>query len=68
MSYRGREGLISSRKVKTNLLAAVLILTVIPPQVTVSRDVVEHLFFLISQKLEEGDQVSFSFNTSHACR
>jgi len=53
---RGREGLISSRKVKTNLLAAVLILTVIPPQVAVSRDVVEHLFFLISQKLEEGDQ------------
>ncbi|KAG2366768.1 armadillo-type protein [Suillus spraguei] len=53
---RGREGLISSRKVKTNLLAAVLILTVIPSQVVVSRDVVEHLFFLISQKLEEGDQ------------
>ncbi|KAG2133962.1 armadillo-type protein [Suillus cothurnatus] len=53
---RGREGLISSRKVKTNLLAAVLILTVIPPQVAVARDVVEHLFFLISQKLEEGDQ------------
>ncbi|KAG1837702.1 armadillo-type protein [Suillus subalutaceus] len=53
---RGREGLISSRKVKTNLLAAVLILTVIPAQVAVSRDVVEHLFFLISQKLEEGDQ------------
>ncbi|KAG1883078.1 hypothetical protein F4604DRAFT_1920974 [Suillus subluteus] len=41
---------------KTNLLAAVLILTVIPAQVAVSRDVVEHLFFLISQKLEEGDQ------------
>ncbi|KAG1904032.1 armadillo-type protein [Suillus fuscotomentosus] len=55
---RGREGLISSRKVKTNLLAAVLILTVIPPQVAVSRDVVEHLFFLISQKLEEGDQMA----------
>ncbi|KAG2033122.1 armadillo-type protein [Suillus americanus] len=55
---RGREGLISSRKVKTNLLAAVLILTVIPAQVAVSRDVVEHLFFLISQKLEEGDQMA----------
>lgn len=53
---RGREGLISSRKVKTNLLAAVLILTVIPPQVAIARNVVEHLFFLISQKLEEGDQ------------
>ncbi|KAG1754151.1 armadillo-type protein [Suillus lakei] len=55
---RGREGLISSRKVKTNLLAAVLILTVIPPQVAVARDVVEHLFFLISQKLEEGDEMA----------
>lgn len=68
---RGREGLISSRKVKTNLLAAVLILTVIPPQVPVSRDVVEHLFFLISQKLEEGDEVSsscdppFIYTTKH---
>lgn len=55
---RGREGLISSRKVKTNLLAAVLILTVIPPQAPVARDVVEHLFFLISQKLEEGDEMA----------
>lgn len=55
---RGREGLISSRKVKTNLLAAVLILTVIPPQVPIARAVVEHLFFLISQRLEEGDEVS----------
>ncbi|KAG0706406.1 armadillo-type protein [Suillus ampliporus] len=55
---RGREGLISSRKVKTNLLGAVLILTVIPTQVAIARDVVEHLFFLISQKLEEGDEMT----------
>jgi hypothetical protein len=60
--------LISSRKVKTNLLAAVLILTVIPPQVPVARDVVEHLFFLISQKLEDGDEVSSSSGTIRLCR
>jgi hypothetical protein len=53
----GREGLISSKKIKTNLLAAVLILTSLPPRVKVARGVVEHLFFVISQKLEENDDV-----------
>ncbi|KAG9318303.1 armadillo-type protein [Chiua virens] len=55
---RGREGLISSKKIKTNLLAAVLILTSLPPKVKVARGVVEHLCFMISQKLEENDDIA----------
>lgn len=56
--HRGREGGTCSRKVKTNMLAAVLILTSIPPGVKLTRGVVEHLVHLISQKLEESDDVS----------
>lgn len=56
-SYSGREGLISTKKVKSNLLAAVLILTSLPSRVKVARGVVEHLCFVISQKLEENDDV-----------
>ncbi|KAG1715659.1 hypothetical protein ID866_1501 [Astraeus odoratus] len=52
---RGREGAICSRKVKTNMLAAVLILTGIPPRVKPTGGVVEHLVHLISQKLENDD-------------
>ncbi|KIJ69624.1 hypothetical protein HYDPIDRAFT_124270 [Hydnomerulius pinastri MD-312] len=55
---RGREGLISSRKVKTNLLATVLVLTSLPSRVKVARGVVEHLFYVISQKLEENDDMA----------
>lgn len=55
--HRGREGGICSRKVKTNLLAAVLILTTIPPEVKLARGVVDHLIHLTSQKLEESDEV-----------
>jgi len=40
------------------MLAAVLILTSIPPGVKLARGVVEHLVHLISQKLEESDDVS----------
>lgn len=54
---RGRQGLISAKKVKNNLLAAVLILTVIPPSVKVSQAVIGHCCFLISQKLLETDEV-----------
>lgn len=55
---RGREGLISSKKVNSNLLAAVLILTSLPSRVKVARGVVEHLCFVISQKLEENDDIA----------
>ncbi len=54
---RGRQGFISTKKVKNNLLAAVLILTVIPPTVKVGRAVLEHACFLISQKLLDADEV-----------
>lgn len=55
--YSGREGVISSKKIKSNLLAAVLILTSLPSRVKVARGVVEHLCFVISQKLGEDDDV-----------
>ncbi|GJJ09041.1 hypothetical protein Clacol_003263 [Clathrus columnatus] len=56
----GRVGLGASNKVKNNLLAAVLILTVIPSSLTVSRTVVDHCCFIISQKLLESDETSLT--------
>ncbi|KAK7064864.1 clathrin-coated vesicle protein [Favolaschia claudopus] len=47
----GRQGAISSKKIKNNLLASVLILTVIPSSVKVGEVVIEHCCFLITQKL-----------------
>ncbi|TFY58733.1 hypothetical protein EVJ58_g6238 [Rhodofomes roseus] len=57
---RGRQGAISTRKIKTNLLAAVLVLTVIPPSVKVGRAVLDHCCFLLSQKLSDADEVSLT--------
>ncbi|OCH91331.1 clathrin-coated vesicle protein [Obba rivulosa] len=57
---RGRSGQISARKIKNNLLAAVLILTVIPPSAKVARPIVEHCCFLISQKLVDADEMSLT--------
>lgn len=57
---RGRQGFISTKKVKNNLLAAVLILTVIPPTIKVGRAVLEHGCFLISQKLLDADEASLT--------
>ncbi|KAF8630604.1 hypothetical protein AX15_002831 [Amanita polypyramis BW_CC] len=54
---RGRQGLISDKKVKNNMLTAVLVLTVVPNWVKIGRPVVEHCCFLITQKLLEGDDV-----------
>ncbi|KAG5653101.1 hypothetical protein H0H81_002326 [Sphagnurus paluster] len=56
----GRDGLISAKKIKNNLLAAVLILTVLPSSVKVSKAVVEHACFLISQKLLESGELSLT--------
>lgn len=56
--FRGRQGAISSKKIKNNLLAAVLILTVVPPSVTVGEAVIEHSCFLITQKLLDVGEVS----------
>ncbi|KAJ7205156.1 clathrin-coated vesicle protein [Mycena haematopus] len=54
----GRQGTISAKKIKNNLLAAVLILTVIPPSVKVGSAVIEHCCFLISQKLLDAGEMS----------
>lgn len=56
---RGRAGAISTKKIKNNMLAAVLVLTIVPSWVRVGRAVVEHACFLISQKLADSDQVCF---------
>lgn len=55
---RGREGFISLKKVKNNLLATVLILTVVPANVKIGQSVLEHCCFLISQKLLDASEVS----------
>ncbi|KAJ7604033.1 clathrin-coated vesicle protein [Roridomyces roridus] len=54
----GRQGTISAKKIKNNLLAAVLILTVIPTSVKVGEAVIEHCCFLISQKLVDAGEMS----------
>ncbi|KAF8630901.1 hypothetical protein AX17_005259 [Amanita inopinata Kibby_2008] len=53
---RGREGSISAKKIKNNMLATVLILTVVPNWVKIGRPVVEHCCSLITQKLLEADE------------
>jgi hypothetical protein len=59
----GRQGLISAKKIKNNLLAAVLILTVIPSSIEVGLPVIEHCCFLISQKLLDSDEVRPVFSS-----
>ncbi|KAF8648973.1 hypothetical protein AX16_006087 [Volvariella volvacea WC 439] len=56
----GRQGLISAKKVKNNLLASVLILTVVPPTTKIGLPVIEHCCSLISQKLLESDEISIT--------
>lgn len=53
----GRVGPSAANKVKNNMLAAVLVFTVIPPVLAMSQAVVEHCCFLISQKLLEPPEV-----------
>jgi hypothetical protein len=57
---RGRHGAISTKKIKNNMLAAVLVLTVVAIWVKVGRAVVEHGCFLISQKLLDADDISLT--------
>ncbi|KAJ7500292.1 clathrin-coated vesicle protein [Mycena galericulata] len=54
----GRQGMISAKKIKNNLLAAVLILTVIPTSIKVGEAVIEHCCFLITQKLLDVGEMS----------
>ncbi|KAI0277285.1 clathrin-coated vesicle protein [Russula aff. rugulosa BPL654] len=55
---RGREGSISTNKVKNNFLAAVLILTVIPPSVKVGQGVINRCCFLIAEKLSDAHEMA----------
>jgi len=57
---RGRQGAISSRKIKSNMLASVLILTVLPGSVKIAAALVDHCCFLISQKLVEADEMALT--------
>ncbi|KAI5117719.1 hypothetical protein M0805_001805 [Coniferiporia weirii] len=50
---RGRQGALSTMKVTNNLLAAVLILSVVPPYVGFSEVALDYCCLLISQKLLE---------------
>ncbi|TFY79847.1 hypothetical protein EWM64_g4165 [Hericium alpestre] len=57
---KGRQGAISSKKIKCNFLAAVLVLTVVPQSVKVGRAVVERCCFLISEKLSVADETTLT--------
>ena len=46
-----------NKKMKCNLIAAVLILTVLPTTVAIGKPIIEHCCFLISQKMVEGGEV-----------
>ncbi|KAF5377759.1 hypothetical protein D9757_008083 [Collybiopsis confluens] len=63
---RGRQGAACTKKVKNNLLAAVLILTSVPSTVKVGEPVIEHCCFQISEKLLEAHEVSLT--ASHCAR
>ncbi|KAI0776806.1 ARM repeat-containing protein [Trametes elegans] len=56
----GRQGPMCNKKIKCNLLAAVLILTVIPTTVAIGRPLIEHCCFIISQKLVDGGELSLT--------
>lgn len=55
-----------SKKIKVNMLAAVLILTSMPPRVKLARGAVEYLAHLISQKLEGPSDVGETFSIQRA--
>ena len=57
-NYRGRDGPACRKKIKNNMLAAVLILTILPPIIRLSKNVIEHCCFLISQQLGESNEAS----------
>ncbi|KAH9052913.1 clathrin-coated vesicle protein [Lactarius deliciosus] len=57
---RGREGSVTSNKVKNNFLAAVLILTVIPPSVKVGQGVISRCCFLIAEKLSDAHEMALT--------
>ena len=65
LSTSGREGPMCNKKIKCNLLAAVLILTVLPTTVAIGKPIIEHCCFIISQKLVEGSEVRRGLPLTH---
>jgi hypothetical protein len=63
---RGREGIAASRKIKNNMLATVLVLTVVPHSVKIGQPVTEHCCFLISQMLQGGGELALT--AAHCAR
>lgn len=59
-AMRGRDGPACRKKIKNNMLAAVLILTILPPIVRLSQAVIEHCCFLISQQLSESNEMALT--------
>ncbi|KAF8889054.1 clathrin-coated vesicle protein [Infundibulicybe gibba] len=64
----GREGPVITKKIKNNLLASVLILTVLPPSIKLGQPVIEHCCFLISQKLLDANQSELSLTAAHCAK
>ena len=54
---RSRSGGVAARKLKGNLLAAVLLLTTLPSSVKLSQAAVEHLCFLVAHLMNSTDAV-----------
>jgi HEAT repeat-containing protein 5 len=54
----GRQGPMATKKIRNNLLAIVLILTVVPRTTKLSQVLVEHCCSLVFQKLVEKGEVS----------
>ncbi|EKM52639.1 uncharacterized protein PHACADRAFT_186750 [Phanerochaete carnosa HHB-10118-sp] len=59
-AMRGRDGPMCRKKIKNNVLAAVLVLTILPPIVRLSLAVIEHCCFLISQQLNESSEMALT--------
>ena len=59
----GRSGAVVALKTKNNLLAAVLVLTVTPATMKISKAALEQCAYLISQKLGEGPEVGLGWTT-----
>ncbi|KDQ17281.1 hypothetical protein BOTBODRAFT_106006 [Botryobasidium botryosum FD-172 SS1] len=57
---RGRQGPVATTKIKNNMLATVLVLTVLPTSVKLGRAVVDHCCYLISHELTELAEVSLT--------
>jgi len=59
----GRSGAVVALKTKNNLLAAVLILTVTPATMRISKAALEQCAYLISQKLGESPEVRLAWTS-----